>query len=85
MAEHLACRYLLGALSDQALTGQSASAIIAALAFSAPFTRSSQMCEERACLTLILPDVAIDGLVADRKLPAAAQDGPRPVQGFIAC
>src|SRR2546425_9122281 len=57
-----------GAGADRALAGQPAAAVVAAVALAALFPRPAQVTVERAPLALVLPEVPIDRLVADREL-----------------
>src|SRR5687767_6976577 len=62
-----------GALRDEAFSSQSSTTIIAAIALATTFTGTSQMGVEPSSRRLIAPDVAVDGLVADREVPRTAQ------------
>src|SRR5579859_1569422 len=59
--------------ADQALAREAAPAVVAAVAFAPLLPRAAEVAVKLAPGRLIRPDVAIDGLVADRELPVAAQ------------
>src|SRR5919197_1784681 len=64
---------LRGALGDGAFTGQFPATIIAAVAFTPTLAGSPEVCVEESSLALVAPDVAVDGLVADREQAFAGE------------
>ena len=60
-------------LGDMALPGQFSTAIVAAVTLSSPLAGAPQVGVEESSLPLILPDVPVDGLVADQQLSGSAQ------------
>src|SRR5215207_9548755 len=62
-----------GSLRDQALAGESAAAVVSAVALAPPLPGASQVGVERPAPLLIPPDVAVDRLVADREEAGAGE------------
>src|SRR5438105_7542396 len=60
-------------LSNHSLARQSPSTVVTPVAFPAALARPAQMFVQRASTSQILPDVPVDGLVADRQLSFQAQ------------
>ena len=58
-----------GSLVDVTFSGQTATGIVATVPFSALLGRTAEMQIQASALLSIAPDVAVDGLVADRELP----------------
>ena len=56
-----------GPFGDRSFACQPASAVVAAVPFSARFSRPSEVVVEEPTASTVLPDVAVDGLVADRE------------------
>lgn len=62
-----------GPLADVSFTGQATAAVIGAIALASLLSCAAQIRVEGATETAILPDMLIDGFMADRELPVAAQ------------
>ena len=62
-----------GPLSNHSFSRQSPSAVVSPVAFPAALARTAQMFVQRASTSQILPDVPVDGLVADRQFAFQAQ------------
>lgn len=91
MADCLPRLDLLRSLRDEAFSCESAAAVVSAVALSPPLAGSSEVGVERPAGGLVTPDVAIDGLMADRELPPSAQmtgylfRTPLPAQELLDC
>lgn len=68
------------ALRDEALSRESAAAVVGPVALAPPLTGSSQVGVEQPAPLLIAPDVTVDSLVADEEPPRPARV-PRDLLG----
>ena len=62
-----------GSLRNGPFAGQPTTGIVASVPFSTLFGRTAQMQVQASALLSVAPDVAVDGLVADRELPRTSQ------------
>ena len=60
-------------LGDETFSGQFPATVVIAVALTSSLVDSAQVDVEQAALLLISPDVAVDGLVADREEAAAGE------------
>ena len=70
-------------LRDHALAGQPPAAVVGTVA--PALAGPAQVGVEQTALTLVAPDVAVDGLVADREQPLGGAGARRPARGSTVC